>query len=249
MLFIFFFVLLEHAVEVPIEGHGRRKDMAEQQTKQVYQALLARSKNGKLGKKDTSIVADRFGLHIRTVQRLWKRGKDQLANDIPVVVASQKRGRCGRKAIPLDLEQLRSIPLKQRMTVEDVSSKLGISKSRIQRYLKKGLLRRHSSSIKPYLTDTNKMTRLKWCIDMVEQGLVGDPRFKDFLTMCSLMKNGSTYLKNPRNIICCSRKMTLIALVRTRTTSLGSCSCVFVLDQGLGMESVFFMAKYVVFPW
>ena len=96
------------------------------------------------------------------------------------MVASQKRGRCGRKAIPLDLEQLRSIPLKQRMIVEDVSSKLGISKSRIQRYLKKGLLRRHSSSIKPYLTDTNKMTRLKWCVDMVEQGLVGDPRFKDF---------------------------------------------------------------------
>jgi transcriptional regulator with XRE-family HTH domain len=96
------------------------------------------------------------------------------------VVASHKKGRSGRKAIPLDLEQLRNIPLKQRMTIEDVSSKLGISKSRIQRYLKKGLLRRHSSSIKPYLTDANKKTRLKWCVDMIDQSLVGDPRFKDF---------------------------------------------------------------------
>jgi hypothetical protein len=65
------------------------------------------------------------------------------------------------------------------MTIEDVSSRLGISKSRIQRYLKKGLLRCHSSSIKPYLTDANKKTRLKWCIDMIEQGLVDDPKFKD----------------------------------------------------------------------
>jgi predicted transcriptional regulator len=82
------------------------------------------------------------------------------------VVASQKKGRCGHKAVPLDLEQLRNILLKQRMTIEDVSSRLSISKSRIQRYLKKGLLRRHSSSIKPYLTDANKKTRLKWCVEI-----------------------------------------------------------------------------------
>jgi len=85
---------------------------------------LARSKNGKLGKKDTRIIADQFGVHIRSVQRIWKRGKTQLAQNIPVVVASLKKGRCGRKAMPLDLEQLRNIPLKQRMTIEDVSSRL-----------------------------------------------------------------------------------------------------------------------------
>ena len=137
---MFFFLLIEQDVEVPVEVHHRRKDMTEEVIRQVYQALLARSKNGKLGKRDTSIVADQFGVHIRSVQRLWKRGKTQLAQNIPVVVASQKKGRCGRKVIPLDLEQLRNIPLKQRMAIEDVSSKLGMSKVRIQRYLKKGLL-------------------------------------------------------------------------------------------------------------
>jgi hypothetical protein len=81
---------------------------------------------------------------------------------------------------PLYLEQLRNIALNQRMTIEDVSIKLGTSKARIQRYLKKGLLRRHSSSIKPYLTDANKKTRLKWCVDMIEQDLLGDSRFKNF---------------------------------------------------------------------
>ena len=127
--------------------------MTEEVTKQVYQVLLARSKNGKLDKKDTRIVADHFGVHIWSIQRLSKQGKVQLAHDILVVVASRKKGTCGRKAVPVDLEQLHNIPLKQRMTIEDVSSKLGLSKSRIQRYLKKGLLRRHSISIKPYLTD------------------------------------------------------------------------------------------------
>ena len=132
------------------------------------------------------IVADHFGLHIRLVQRLWKRGKIPLVHSIPVVVASRKKGRCGRKAILVDLEQLRNIPLKERMTIEDMCSKLNMSKWKIQRYLKKGFLRRHSSSINPYLTEANKKSRLKWCVDMIEKGLLGDPRFKGFFfTLCS----------------------------------------------------------------
>ena len=34
--------------------------------------------------------------------------------------------------------------------------------------------------MKHHLTDANKKTRLQWCIDMIERGLSGDPRFKDF---------------------------------------------------------------------
>ena len=101
--------LIEHAA--PVEANHQRKDMIEDVRKQIYQSLLARSKNRKLGKKDTTIVADQFGVHIRTVQRLWKQGKIQLANNIVVVVASRKKGRSGRKAVPLDLERLRNIPL------------------------------------------------------------------------------------------------------------------------------------------
>jgi hypothetical protein len=78
-----------------------------------YLALLVRSKIGRLGKKDTKIIADQFDVHIWAVQRLWKRGKTQLANSVPVVVCSLKKGRVGRKVIPVDLEALRNIPLKK----------------------------------------------------------------------------------------------------------------------------------------
>nr|XP_034586579.1 uncharacterized protein LOC117849092 [Setaria viridis] len=168
--------IAEHA---PVQGNQRRKDMPEEVRKQVFQALLTRSKNGGLGKNDTTDVAAQFGLHIRAVQRLWKKGKIPLANNIPVDLGSRKKGRVGRKASPVDLEQLRSIPLKERMTIEDVCTKLNMSKWTIQRHLKKGLLRRHSSSIKPYLTQANKKARLKWCVDMVMRDLLADPRFKD----------------------------------------------------------------------
>ena len=95
------------------------------------------------------------------------------------MISSLKKGRVGRKVTPVDLEALRNIPLKQRMTIEDVCTALGMSKWTIQRYLKKGYLRRHSSSIKPYLTEANKRSRLQWCVDMVNRELLDDPRFKE----------------------------------------------------------------------
>ena len=117
---VFFLLLEQHADQVNQPKH----DYSDHVRQQVYQALLMRSKNGKLGKQDTTIVGAQFGVKIRSVQRIWKQGKNQLAHNIPVMVPNLKKGRSGRKAIPLDLEKLRDIPLKQRMTIEDVSSRL-----------------------------------------------------------------------------------------------------------------------------
>jgi hypothetical protein len=128
---------VEATVEEQVQEPHRRKEMSEELRKQVYQALLARSNNGKLSKKDTAIVADQFGLHIQSVQQLWNRGKTQLANSVLVVVSSLKKGKVGHKIIPVDLEVLRNIPLKERMTIKDVYTQLNMSKWKIQKYLKK----------------------------------------------------------------------------------------------------------------
>jgi hypothetical protein len=44
----------------------------------------------------------------------------QLANFVLVMLFSIKKGRVSGKAIHVDLEALRNIPLKERMTIEDV---------------------------------------------------------------------------------------------------------------------------------
>ncbi|GJN37452.1 hypothetical protein PR202_gb26408 [Eleusine coracana subsp. coracana] len=158
---------------------GRRKDASNEVRKLVFQILLARGNNGRLGKKVTGEVAHQFGLHIRTVQEIWKRGKESLVQGTVANVTSRKRGRSGRKETPLDLKPLRNIPLNERMTLEAVSKRLHVSKAKLIRYMRQGLLRRHSSSIKPYLTVVNKKTRLKWCVDMLEPGRTpNDERFK-----------------------------------------------------------------------
>ncbi|GJM98334.1 hypothetical protein PR202_ga15334 [Eleusine coracana subsp. coracana] len=94
--------------------------------------------------------------------------KPPLAQGIPVDVASRKKGRSGRKPILIDLEPLRNIELSNRSTIKDVAKHLGISIGKVQRYLKQGHIKRHSSSIKPYLTEANKKSRLQWCVDMLD---------------------------------------------------------------------------------
>jgi hypothetical protein len=141
---------------------------------------LALSYNGRLAKNVTEQVALEFGLHIRTVQKIWKSGKDSLSQGIVVNVLSRKRGRVGCKTTPIDLEPLRNIPLNERMTLEAVSKRLRIGKARLSRYMRQGHIRRHSNSIKPYLTEANKKTRLQWCVDLLDlNSLPNDPRFKD----------------------------------------------------------------------
>jgi hypothetical protein len=92
-------LLEQHADQVNQPKH----DYSDHVRQQVYQTLLMRSKNGKLGKQDTTIVGAQFGVKIRSVQRIWKQGKNQLAHNIPVMVPNLKKGRSGRKAIPLAL--------------------------------------------------------------------------------------------------------------------------------------------------
>ena len=82
----FFFLFLDHADQVVQPKHDYSDNV-----RQVYQALLMRSKNGRLGKHDTTIVSEQFGVKIRTVQRIWKRGKNQLAQNIPVKVPNSRK--------------------------------------------------------------------------------------------------------------------------------------------------------------
>jgi hypothetical protein len=72
------------------------------------------------------------------------------------VISSLKKGTVDRKAVHVDLKVLRNIPLKHRITLEDVCAKPNMSKWKVLRYLKKGLIRHHSSTLKPYLNDDNK---------------------------------------------------------------------------------------------
>ncbi|GJN28860.1 hypothetical protein PR202_gb17032 [Eleusine coracana subsp. coracana] len=167
-----------------------------------------------------------------------------------VDVTSRKRGHVGRKPIPIDLEPLHNISLNETMTLEEVSKCLKIRKARLITYLNQGRLRRHSNNIKPFLTKSNKKSRLQCVlICLIQIVCLMILTSKIYLIMCSLMKNGFSLHKNLPSTTCCLTKMIHIILEKVRTTFHASCFWEFQLDRGLRMECVcVFHEKIGCFP-
>ncbi|XP_057770702.1 uncharacterized protein LOC130990491 [Salvia miltiorrhiza] len=147
--------------------------------KQIFDDLLSRSKDLKLPHGATNEVAELFSVHVRTVRRIWKQGKDCLLRNEAVNVCSRKSKNCGRKRLALDSDILMNIPLAKRTTMRDVAAAANVGLHAVHKLLKSGDIRRHSNCIKPLLTDRNKKMRLEWCLSMLDPRSVHqDPIFK-----------------------------------------------------------------------
>jgi hypothetical protein len=145
------------------------RNLTDIQRQQIYEALLVRSERGRLKRKATTNVAQIFQVSRYKVQRIWQRAKQCRAQGIPVDVRSRKPKRSGRKKLQIDLSEVLSIPLHRRTTIRSLATEIGVKRSTLHSRFKEGLLRRHSSTLKPLLTEQNKRDWLKWCLKMLDQ--------------------------------------------------------------------------------
>jgi len=154
------------------------RNLTDTERQQIYEALLLRSDHGRLRRKVTTNVAQLFQVSRYKVQRIWQRAKKCRAQGIPVDVRSRKPKRCGRKKLQIDLSKVLSVPLHKRSTIRSLAKEIGVRKSTMHNMFKEGLLRRHSSTLKPLLTEQNKRGRLQWCLAMLDQRtLPHEPKF------------------------------------------------------------------------
>ncbi|KAF0684171.1 Aste57867_23839 [Aphanomyces stellatus] len=70
--------------------------------------------------------------------------------------------------------KLLEVPLEDRTTLRSVAEKTEIKLATLHRYLRLGLFRAHSSSIRPMLTDANKYARLAYAAKMVSPDMSMD---------------------------------------------------------------------------
>lgn len=113
------------------------------------------------------------------VRGVWRRAKQCHAQGRPVDVRSRRKN-CGRKRLQIDLSSVLGVPLHRRRTIRSLAKAIGVKKTTLHKWFKQGLLRRHSSTLKPYLREDNKKDRLRWCISMLdEKTLPNEPKFRD----------------------------------------------------------------------
>jgi hypothetical protein len=141
----------------------------------IYLELLAKTDPPVLHHGVSKEVAEKFGVPIRVVRRIWRNGQD--AGGIAGV--KNKLVNCGRKRIEIDPEAIKVVPLRQHTTFADLANALGFKKSTLHNRYKERYFRRHTNDLKFLLTDENKKARVRYCLTMF-QALFGnsDPSFK-----------------------------------------------------------------------
>jgi len=154
----------------------KRKQYSDDTKRAVYAMLLEGSVQGHLPEGVSLHVSLAMDVSLRCVQRIWNEG--QKGGGIHAVV-NKRVGHCGRKRIELPMEAITAIPFQDRTTLEDLARRLGVSKSHVHKHLKEGKIERHSSGIKPFLTDENKKARVQHALNMLEPSTIPhQPVFK-----------------------------------------------------------------------
>jgi hypothetical protein len=82
--------------------------------------------------------------------------------------------------VDVDMDSFKKIDKRKRKTIRSSAFAIGVSKSTLHRRILEGVIRLHSSALKPFLTEANKVARLSFCTNMIDPlSLNGDaePRF------------------------------------------------------------------------
>lgn len=138
--------------------------------------LLEGSVDGHLPHGVSLQVSLAMDVSLRCVQRIWNDGKK--GGGIHAVI-NKRANNCGRKRIEIDPAAITSIPFQDRTTIEDLARNLGMKKTTMHSRLKEGKVERHSSAIKPFLTDENKKARVQHALNMLEPSSIPhNPIFK-----------------------------------------------------------------------
>jgi hypothetical protein len=85
------------------------------------------------------------------------------------------------------LSLIPTIPLNRRSTVRSLARALGISPTTLYKKFKVGKIRRHSSTLKPALTEKNMKDRVDFCISMLDHTTLGDEAGPSFGNMQNIV--------------------------------------------------------------
>ena len=169
--------------------HKLSKNLTRDERRAVYEYLIQQRKPGsdQLQQGAFKEACDIFGCSKSTVYRLWWQAQNSLAagNVIVAALSPLKKGRCGQKKIELNADAVREIPLSRRQSMRSLASALNVPLTRVFRRLKEGKLRRHSSNVKPLLTDSNKQQRVWFCLSKIDPISIEmrEHKFRDFFDM------------------------------------------------------------------
>ena len=150
------------------------KEMSLEQWKRALGLLLSRLKDGVLPWGSLTIVGDENGVARRTISRLWGqvRGACEESLIITSEIASQNHSRANvlKYSHTESRQGLKEVPQRRHKTYRSTAKAMGVSLNTVQRMLlQRDVCHVHTSSLKPTLTDENKMSRMELALLFIDK--------------------------------------------------------------------------------
>ena len=150
------------------------KEMSLQLRKRALGVLLAQLEDGVLPWGSFTIVADQIGVAGSTISRLWRqaRGAHEQYLIITQEIASRNNSRanCYKYSHAEFRQGLKEIPWRHHKTYRSTAKAMGVTLSTVQQMLlHRDVCRIHMFSLKPTLTEENKMSRMEFALSFVDK--------------------------------------------------------------------------------
>ncbi|KAG6411541.1 hypothetical protein SASPL_129624 [Salvia splendens] len=146
-----------------------KKNLTTPQRNAVVQFLLRASVNGKPKRGMFKAAEEKFNISRTSIYRYWQAAKKQQEQGETINSVSGKITKGSRcKRVTLDLALLSSLHYTKRGSIRSLAVGLQCSKTTVGRWVDAGLIRAHTSAIRPDLTAPNKLLRLRFTLDALE---------------------------------------------------------------------------------
>ena len=150
------------------------KEMSLEQRKRALGLLLSQLKDGVLPWGSLTIVTDEIGVTRSTISRLWGQAHGACKQSLIITpeIALQNNSRANvLKYSHAEFRQgLKEIPQRHRKTYRSTAKAMGVSLNTVQQMLlQSDVCHIHMSSLKPTLTDENKVSRMELALSFIDK--------------------------------------------------------------------------------
>jgi hypothetical protein len=149
----------------------------------ISQISINESYDGKLNRGIVEMLALSYSVSISVIYRIW----NQTCETGDASHNRTKNG--GRKRIVIDIEKVREVALNKRSSYRALGHALCVNKNKLLNLNKEGVLRRHTSTLKPHLKEDNMKDRLRIFLSVLDGSSIShDPVFKSIYNVVHIDK-------------------------------------------------------------
>ncbi|KAK9672573.1 hypothetical protein RND81_12G109200 [Saponaria officinalis] len=152
------------AIPTPI-ARLKQKRLTNLERRMICQRITLNFQGGKLKHGLINQLSSDYTVSRVTITTIWKTVQTQLKDGKLADFSRKYQGRKSTRVI--DLEKVRNIDLEKRMNIRDLALELKLPCTTVWRIVQKGKIRAHTSSIRPTLSNENKLARLQWVLSKI----------------------------------------------------------------------------------